>query len=237
MNKEEFISELEKMGIEVTEEQLRKLEIYESFLIEYNTHTNLTAIKEEKDIYLKHFYDSLTINKYIKNDDKVLDIGTGAGFPGMVLAIIHPNTSFVLLDSNNKKTTFLTALKEKLNLNNVEIVHARAEEYVKEHLEEFDIVTSRAVAELRILAEISLPALKIKGKFIPLKANIESEMPLFLEALKELNGKLIEKYEFQLPIENSLRTILVIEHFLKTNEIYPRSYDKILKKPLKNKKK
>lgn len=237
MNKEEFIRELKKINIEVTEEQLKKLEIYKNFLVEYNTHTNLTAITEEKDIYLKHFYDSLTISEFIKEKDKVLDIGTGAGFPGMVLAIIHPNTSFVLLDSNNKKTTFLIVLKEKLNLHNVEIVHARAEEYVKKHLEEFDIVTSRAVAELRILTEFSLPALKVKGKFIPLKANIESEMPLFLEALKELNGKLIEKYEFQLPVENSLRTILVIEHFSKTNEIYPRSYDKILKKPLKIKKK
>ncbi len=237
MNKEEFIQELNKLNIEINEEQLKYLEIYKTFLLDYNKHTNLTAIKEEKEIYLKHFYDSLTISNFLEKENKVLDIGTGAGFPGMVLALFHPNINFVLLDSNNKKTTFLNLLKEKLSLKNVEVVHARAENYVKEHLEEFDIVTSRAVAELRILAELSLPALKIKGKFIPLKANIEKEMPLFLDALKELNGQLIEKKEFYLPIENSKRSVLIIEHFLKTNSIYPRSYDKILKKPLKIKKK
>lgn len=237
MNKEEFINELKRINIELTEEQVNKLKNYKDFLIEYNAHTNLTAIKDEEGIYLKHFYDSLTMNEYINEDMKVLDIGTGAGFPGMVLAILNKNSHFVLLDSNNKKTTFLNLLKEKLNLKNVEIVHARAEKYVSSHKEEFDIVTSRAVAELRILAELSLPALKIGGKFIPLKANIDEELPLFLEALQVLNGKLIKTYEFCLPIENSKRTILVIEHFAPTNEIYPRSYDKICKKPLKNKNK
>ena len=234
MNKEEFISELEKINITLTGEQLEKLEIYKDFLMEYNTHTNLTTIKEENGIYLKHFYDSLTMSEYIKDNDKVLDIGTGAGFPGMVLAIVHENSQFVLLDSNNKKTTFLTQLKEKLNLTNVEIINARAEDYVKYNLEEFDIVTSRAVAELRILAELSIPALKINGLFIPLKANIEEELPLFLEALQVLNGRVLEQKEFFLPIENSKRTILLVEHFAKTDTLYPRSYDKILKKPLKN---
>lgn len=237
MNKEEFVKELRKINIEITEEILKKFEIYKDFLIEYNSHTNLTAIKEEKDIYLKHFYDSLTANEFVKENDKVLDMGTGAGFPGMVLALKNPNSSFVLLDSNNKKINFLTLLKDKLNMNNVEIVHARAEEYIRNHLEEFDVVTSRAVAELRILAELSLPALKVGGIFIPLKSNIEKEISNFNDALVLLNGKLIEKKEFLLPIENSKRTILKIEHFAKTDELYPRSYDKILKKPLKIKKK
>lgn len=235
MNKNEFIEYLEKIGIQITQEQLNKLEIYKEFLIEYNTHTNLTAIKEEEGIYLKHFYDSLTMNSYIKKGMKVLDIGTGAGFPGMVLAILNEETFFTLLDSNNKKTTFLNQLKEKLNLKNVEVVSARAEDFVTKHRNEFDIVTSRAVAELRVLAELSLPALKTGGLFIPLKANIEEEMPLFLEAISALNGKLINKKEFCLPIENSKRTILVVEKISKSDEIYPRSYDKILKKPLKNK--
>lgn len=237
MNKEEFISELEKMDIIPTEEQINKLEMYKVFLMEYNMHTNLTAIKEENGIYLKHFYDSLTMNEYIKKNMKVLDIGTGAGFPGMVLAILNEDSNFVLLDSNNKKTTFLNLLKEKLDLKNVEIVHTRAEEYVHHHKEEFDIVTSRAVSDLRILAELSLPALKTGGRFIPLKANISEELPLFLEALEVLNGKLIKQQEFYLPIENSKRTILEIEHIASTSEIYPRSYDKICKKPLKNKNK
>lgn len=235
MNKEEFVENLEKIGIQITKNQLNKLEIYKKFLIEYNKHTNLTAIKEEKGIYLKHFYDSITMHSYIKNGMKVLDIGTGAGFPGMVLAILNEGTFFTLLDSNNKKILFLNHLKEKLDLKNVEVVYARAEEYAMKHRNEFDLVTSRAVAELRILAELSLPALKISGLFIPLKANVEEEMPLFLEAISVLNGKLINKKEFWLPIENSKRTILIVEKISKCDEIYPRSYDKILKKPLKNK--
>lgn len=232
MNKEQLISELEKINITLTEEQMNQLEIYKDFLIEYNTHTNLTAITDEENIYLKHFYDSLTINKYIKNGLKVLDIGTGAGFPGMVLAIINKESHFTLLDSNNKKITFLNLLKEKLKLTNVEIIYERAEDYVKNHKEKFDIVTSRAVAELRILAEISIPALKIKGHFLPLKANIEKEIDLLKNALTILNGKIINQEEFYLPIENSKRTILVIEHFKKTDNSYPRTYDKIVKKIL-----
>lgn len=236
MNKEEFKEALKKLNIELTEEQNKNLEIYKDFLIDYNTHTNLTAIKEEDTIYLKHFYDSLTMNEFIEDNTNILDIGTGAGFPGMVLALFHPNTHFTLLDSNNKKTTFLKLVKEKLNIQNVEIAHARAEDYVKNHREEFDIVTSRAVAELRILVELSLPALKINGKFIPLKANVESELPLFYDCLEFLNGKVVEKKEITLPIENSKRTILVVEHFKKTENLYPRTYDKIRKKPLVKKK-
>ena len=236
MTKEEFYEALKNLNIELTDIQKEQLEIYKDFLIEYNTHTNLTAIKEEKGIYLKHFYDSLTLNLYIKEKDRILDIGTGAGFPGMVLAIVNPKSSFVLLDSNNKKTTFLNLLKEKLKLENVQIINERAEDYVRKNRETFDIVTSRAVAELRILAELSLPALKIGGFFLPLKANIENEYPLFLEAIEELKGKLIEKKEFTLPIEMSKRTILEVKHIEKTNEIYPRSYDKILKKTLKKRK-
>ena len=236
MNKEEFYEALKKLNIVLTNEAKKQLEIYKEFLVEYNSHTNLTAIEDEKGIYLKHFYDSLTINNYIKENYRVLDIGTGAGFPGMVLAIVNNKTHFVLLDSNHKKTDFLKLLKEKLNLENVEIINERAEEYVKKNLERFDIVTSRAVSQLHILAELSLPALKIGGFFIPLKASVEKEYPLFLEAIEELKGKIIEKKEFVLPFENSKRTIIVVEHENKTSTIYPRSYDKILKKPLKNKK-
>lgn len=234
MNKEEFIKEVKKLGIELTEEQIEKLNYYKDFLIEYNEHTNLTAIKDDSGIYLKHFYDSLVISKYIKNNETILDIGTGAGFPGAVLAIIRPNTNFVLLDSNNKKIKFLQELKNKLKLNNIELVCARAEEYVKNNLEKFDIVTSRAVASLRILAEISLPALKINGLFIPLKANIAEELEEAKDTISILNGKIISKEEYTLPIENSKRTILIIEHNRKTNSKYPRPYNKILKNPLKN---
>ena len=233
MTKEEFKNYLQKLNINLTKEQEEKFQIYADFLIEYNKHTNLTAIKDEEGIYLKHFYDSLTIQKYLKEHDSILDIGTGAGFPGMVLAIINPNNNFVLLDSNNKKINFLKSLNEKLKLENVNFIHERAEEYVRKNLEKYDIVTSRDVADLRILSELSIPALKIKGLFIPLKSNIEEELKKSTDVIEILGGKLIKKEEFILPIENSKRTILLIEHQTKTKQIYPRSYDKILKKTLK----
>ncbi len=233
MNKELFYEYLKKLNINLTSKELEQLEIYKNILIEYNLHTNLTAIKDEEGIYLKHFYDSLTLQKYLSPHNKILDIGTGAGFPGMVLAIINPHCQFTLLDSNHKKIKFLEYLNSFLQLSNVEFINDRAEVYVKNNLEKFDIVTSRAVADLRIIAELSIPALKINGLFIPLKSHIEEEYNNSFHTLKILGGELIKKEEFTLPIENSKRTILVIKHSQKTSSLYPRSYDKILKKPLK----
>lgn len=233
MNKEEFYSFLKELNIKPTQDQLEKLEIYKNTLIEYNSHTNITAIKDDNAIYLKHFYDSLTLNKYLKENSRVLDIGTGAGFPGMVLAIFNPKTQFVLLDSNNKKIKFLEYLNKKLNLDNIILVNDRAENYVKENLEQFDIVTSRAVADLRILLELAIPSLKINGIFIAMKANIEEELEKSKDTIEILNAKVKNIEKILLPIENSKRTILIIEHIKPTLEIYPRSYDKILKKPLK----
>lgn len=234
MTKEQFIEELKRLNIFITETELNKLEIYCATLIEYNNHTNLTAIKTPENIYLKHFYDSLTLLKYLKeNNAQVLDIGTGAGFPGMVLAIFRPDCHFVLLDSNNKKTKFLEYLNTKLQLPNVEIVNCRAEDYVRHHFESFNYVTSRAVANLKILLELSLPALKINGRFLPMKSNIVEELQDIDIYLEELKGTILMKEDFLLPVENSRRTILEIGHFAKTDQKYPRSYDKILKKPLK----
>lgn len=237
MNKEEFIKLTKELEIDFTEKQLRELEIYKNFLIEYNNHTNLTAIKDEPGIYLKHFYDSLTLYPYIKEKQKILDIGTGAGFPGMVLAITCPEKNFILLDANNKKINFLQELQTKLQLTNIECVHDRAENYVRNHREEFDAVTSRAVAELRILTELSLPALKIGGIFLPMKSNIEEELENAKDTIELLNGKRINQISFELPIEHSKRAILIIEHSSKTDCLYPRTYDKILKKPLKKRNK
>ena len=234
MNKEQFIEELQKISINPTPQELSKLEIYCETLIEYNQHTNLTAIKTPDDIYLKHFYDSLTLLKYFKESKaQVLDIGTGAGFPGMVLAVFCPEYHFVLLDANHKKTDFLQYLNSKLQLPNVEIVNCRAEDYVRHHFESFNYVVSRAVADLKILLELSLPALKINGRFLPMKSNISEEIKDIDIYLYTLNGAILMKEEFLLPYENSRRTILEIVHFKKTDTLYPRSYDKILKKPLK----
>lgn len=165
MNKEEFILELSKLNIELTEDQLNNLNTYKDYLIEYNSHTNLTTITDPEEIYLKHFYDSLTIAKVIdlKEYNSLIDVGTGAGFPGMVLKIVYPNLNVTLLDSNNKKTKFLSELKDKLNLDNLNIINERSEEFALNHLETFDIVTSRAVANLRVLTELCLPMVKENG--------------------------------------------------------------------------
>lgn len=233
MNISEFISEVKKLGIDVTDDILKKLEIYKDFLIEYNTHTNLTAIKNELDIYLKHFYDSLTITKVIdlSSIDNLLDIGTGAGFPGMVLKIFYPNIKITLLDSNNKKTKFLNELKEKLNVN-VEIINDRVENYAKDNLNKFDVVTSRAVANLRVLSELSLPLVKKGGLFIPLKGNIEEELIGSLDTIDLMNSKVIDKKTFELYKDSGIRNILVIKKYENTNLQNLRTYDKIVKKPL-----
>lgn len=233
MNKEEFIKEVNKLGITINEDILNKLEIYKEFLMEYNSHTNLTAIKSEEDIYLKHFYDSLTITKVIdlSTKDSLLDIGTGAGFPGMVLKIFYPNLKVTLLDSNNKKIKFLILLKEKLNLE-VEIINDRAENYSKNNLNSFDVVTSRAVANLRVLTELCIPFVKKNGFFIPLKGNVVEELKEAKETIEILNSELIQKETFNLYDNDNLRTILVIKKLKETNIDNLRSYDKIVKKPL-----
>ena len=153
MNIDEFKKEIIKLGINLTKEQLDKLKIYCDFLMEYNKHTNLTAIKTKEEIYLKHFYDSLTLIKVIDltKEDTLLDIGSGAGFPGMVLKIFFPNLHVYLIDSNNKKTKFLEELKDKINVDNIEIINNRIENITKDFLNSIDVVTARAVTNLTVL--------------------------------------------------------------------------------------
>lgn len=234
MNSSSFKSEVEKLGINVTEEMMNQLSIYLEFLTEYNSHTNLTAIKEPEDIYLKHFYDSLTITKAIdlSGNLKILDIGTGAGFPGLVLKIFFPNIELTLLDSNNKKILFLNEVIKELDLKNVNCIHSRAEELPNNYKEYFDLVTSRAVAHLRILTELAIPYLKVNGLFIPLKGNIEEELQESTNTITKLKSEVINIINFNLPIENSTRNIVTIKKCSSTPTIYPRAYDKIKKKPL-----
>ena len=230
MTKNEFLAELSKLGINLTEKQINDLEIYAKFLLEYNSHTNLTAITELNDVYLKHFYDSLTI---VKNIDltkiaNLLDIGTGAGFPGMVLKIVYPNLKVTLLDSNNKKVAFLKELAEKLNLD-VEIIYNRAEIFVQNRREYYDIVTSRAVADLSILAELAIPYLKVGGNFIAMKANYQDELHNAENIIKKLNSKVTKITEFILPATDMNRGIITINKEKITNKKYPRSYNTIKK--------
>ena len=235
MNKENFIIELQKLNINLTPKQISDLDYYCHFLIEYNQHTNLTAIKEENQIYLKHFYDSLTIVKGLdlSKYHNLIDIGTGAGFPGMVLKIVFPHLNITLLDSNNKKITFLQQLAEKLNLTNINFFHRRAEEFCQKNRETFEIVTTRAVSNMNTLAELCLPLVKKDYYFIALKGSNKEEIIDAQNAISILGGKIEKNIEFNLPIEDSGRNIVVIKKIKNTPNVYPRRYEKIIKKPLK----
>lgn len=234
MNKEEFISEVEKLSINVTEDKLNKLNRYYELLVEWNEKINLTAITEESEVYLKHFYDSLTLIKAydLNKNIKVLDVGTGAGLPGIVLKIFFDNIDITLVDALNKRINFINIVIKELELKNINAIHARAEDFAKKHLEEFDLVTSRAVARLNILNELCIPTLKVGGYFIPMKANIDEELKESKKSIDVLNSKLENIISFNLPIENSIRNLVIIKKMDKTNNKYPRRYDLIKKKPL-----
>lgn len=235
MNKELFVEEVKKIGIILNEEQLKQLEIYCNYLIEYNEHTNLTAIKEPEQIYLKHFYDSITIVKAIDFNkvNNLIDIGTGAGFPGMIVKILFPEIEVTLLDSNNKKIAFLQELTMKLGLKKVNFYHGRAENFCVKNREKFDVVTARAVSNMTLLSELCLPLTKVGGYYIALKGSNEEEIDDSLYAIKVLGGEIEEKITFELPIENSGRNILKIKKSVNTPKEYPRRYDKMVKNPLK----
>ena len=231
MDKERFIEELKKIGINITEDQLNKLETYYNELIEYNKNVNLTRIVDKDEVYLKHFYDSLTLIKAIDltKDFTLCDVGTGAGFPGLVLAIVFPNLSITLVDALQKRITFLDLVIKKLGLTNVKTVHARIEDYAKDNREKYDIVTCRAVSNLRILLEICIPLVKVSGYFIPMKGVIDTELDESLDKFKKLDCELRSIESFELPIENSKRNLLKIIKLKETNHKYPRRYDLIKK--------
>lgn len=233
MNKENFIKELQKLNIEITEDKLEKLEKYYELLVEENKKYNLTAITEKDSVYLKHFYDSLTIIRSIKLDNQYLcDIGTGAGFPGLVLKIFYPNLKIDLIDATLKKCHFLEMVINKLELKNINVINSRAEDYAKENREKYDIVTSRAVAPLKHLLEYSIPILKIYGHFISLKSNIEQEVINIKNYHNKLYLQEEEIIKYELPYEKSLRTIYKVTKYKETPLIYPRQYSQIKKKDI-----
>lgn len=233
MNKEEFIKSIKELNIEINEYQLNQLEQYYELLVSENKKYNLTAITEKEKVYLKHFYDSLTITKIINLDNQSLcDIGTGAGFPGLVLKIMFPNLKVTLIESNGKKCNFLNIVKNKLNLKNLEIVNERAEIYSINNREIFDIVTSRAVAPLKHLLEYSIPTVKVNGYYVAMKSNIEQETKNIENYYKKLDIQEENKVIFNLPIEDSLRTLVLYKKNSKTNKIYPRKFTEIKKKDI-----
>lgn len=229
---EEFYKELETNNLVLSEKQKEQFKIYCDYLLDYNSHTNLTAIRDKEGVYLKHFLDSASVGFVYKlTNEKVLDIGTGAGFPGVVLKILFPNINLTLLDSNNKKTTFLKNVLEKLNINDVTVINDRVENIQEK--ENFDVVTCRAVSELRILVELSLPFLKVGGKVIALKSHIEEELSKAVDTIDILGGSIPNIKEVNLPEELGKRCFVEIIKEKKTPSNYPRVYDKILKYPLK----
>lgn len=234
MNDKEFKEELSKLGIVLTSTQENQLEMYYNLLIEWNNKMNLTGITERNSVYLKHFYDCITLIKAIDltKNLKIVDVGTGAGFPGLVLKIVFPNLDVVLVDALNKRINFLNHVIESLKLEKIEAIHDRIENYAKNNLEVFDLVTCRAVAKLNIISELCLPLAKINGYFIPMKATIEDEISdtKYLEVLK---SKVESVITFNLPIENSVRNLIVIKKYGSIDKKYPRQYDKIIKNPLK----
>ncbi|MEG1892449.1 MAG: 16S rRNA (guanine(527)-N(7))-methyltransferase RsmG [Bacilli bacterium] len=234
MNKEEFLKSLSLLNINLTDKQINDLEIYCKTLIEYNEHTNLTAIKTQDEIYLKHFYDSLTLTKIIDFNkyNTLLDIGSGAGFPGLLLKIVFPHLKVTLLDSNNKKTTFLTYISNLLKLNDVLIVSERVEIFSKNNLNKFDIVTARAVTNMSTLVEIALPLVKKDCYFIGMKSKMSDEIKDSYFAIKYMGGVIEDTISFNLLGDEFERLLIKIKKERDTLPKELRTYDKIIKNPL-----
>mgnify|MGYP004654177679 FL=1 len=233
MSKEEFIIKVKELGLILTNKELNNLDRYYQILKEENSKYNLTRIIEEEEVYLKHFYDSLTITKVVNIDNQsICDLGSGAGFPGLVLAICFPNAKLTLIEANSKKCHFLNIVKESLNLGNVTIINTRVEDYSKKNREVFDIVTARAVAPLKHLLEYGIPLIKINGYFIAMKANTENEEINIVNYYNKLDIKEESRVIFNLPKENSIRTIIKYLKLKETNSKYPRRYSEIIKKDI-----
>lgn len=239
MNKQEFKKTLKerinKFDIKLNEEQLNLLYEYKELILDWNNKINLTAIKEDEDFINKHFVDSLTITEYIKENSKVIDIGTGAGFPGIPVNI-YCNCNITLFDSLNKRLKVLDDIIEKLQLSNIDTLHGRAEETFrkKEYREKFDIAVSRAVANLNVLVELMLPAVKNGGICICMKAgDIDSEIKEAQNAIKILGGKIEKIEKLVLPDTDIERSIIIIRKIKNTPNNYPRKPGTPAKNPIK----
>lgn len=214
----------------------RKFYDFYNLIVEFNTHTNITAITDAKEVILKHFADCMHVAKLIPEGEcRLIDIGCGGGFPSLPVAILRPDISITSLDSTSKKIDFVNLAANKLGLDNIKGVAARAEEYIKNAGATYDYCTSRAVARLNILSELCIPYLKIDGVFIAMKAKSgQDELDEALLSIKKLGGGYINTVSFEIHGENEdfSRNIIVIEKRSKTPSVYPRRYGQILKKPL-----
>lgn len=211
-------------------EKSKAYKIYMDYLLEVNSHTNLTAITDPSEIEIKHFKDSLTVLDYIKKGDKVLDIGAGAGFPGIPLRI-EKEIDLTLIDSVNKKVKFMNEVIEKLNLENARAIHVRAEDFAKDQREKYDVVVSRAVANMRTLSEYCLPFLKVGGLFVALKGpKAMEELEDAQNAIDILGGKVIKTESIDL--SGNDRVNIIVQKIKKTKNKYPRGKNLPKKSPL-----
>lgn len=234
MDKEILISGLKKIGYNIKSEEIEKFEKFSNLLVEWNEKMNLTAVTDPEGISVKHFLDSIVpvfkIN--IDKDSKIIDVGTGAGFPGIPIKIIRDDLNFTYLDSLNKRINFLKEVSNELDFKNVEFIHGRAEEVGQNKLyrEKFDYVVSRAVAPLKILSEYSIPLLKVGGIFAAFKSfDIDEELDEAKSMIGNLGGRVKEIIEVEIPNSELVRKIVLIQKIKETPKQFPRKANKIKK--------
>lgn len=239
MNNTEMLRQgLKDFGIEPSDKMLNDFKVYREILVDWNQKMNLTGIEEEKEVYIKHFLDSISavVNGYIKDGMSIIDVGTGAGFPGLPLKICLENANVTLLDSLNKRINFLKEVSNTLGLTNMEFIHGRAEDFGKseQYREQYDIATARAVAGLPILMEFCVPFVKVGGYFVCLKGpNANLELEESKAAMDVLGLEFIEKIDVELPETDLDHNILVFKKVRNTPEKYPRKAGKPAKSPIK----
>ncbi|MDR7854971.1 16S rRNA (guanine(527)-N(7))-methyltransferase RsmG [Tissierella sp.] len=224
-----------ELGIELNEKQREQFSNYKDMLKEWNEKINITAITDDREIDIKHFLDSLTPLKYFVGKKKVIDVGTGGGFPGLPLKILNNELDVTLLDSLNKRIIFLKEVIESLQLSNIVAVHGRAEELgrMMEYREKYDICVSRAVASLNTLSEYCMPFVKVGGYFISMKgSNVEEELKESENGIKILGGKIVKKEIIVLPESDIEHSLIIIEKIKDTSTKYPRAGGKPKKNPL-----
>lgn len=238
MNEQQFIEALKEKGIELTDIQIDQFRKYFELLVEWNEKMNLTAITDLEGVYLKHFYDSISASFYFdfSKVTTLCDVGAGAGFPSLPIKICFPHLHVTIVDSLNKRIGFLNHLSEQLNLDHVEFVHARAEEFGQnqKYREKFDVTTARAVARLSVLSEFCVPLVKKGGSFVALKAAAgPEELKDAKRAIVTLGASLKEEFSYLLPVEESERTIYIFDKIKETPKKYPRKPGVPNKNPIK----
>ena len=230
-----FIQGLKEYGFDPTDEQIAKFERYYDLIIEWNQKINLTAITEYRDVMIKHFLDSVSIIKAVdmSNVSSLIDVGTGAGFPGIPIKIMFPDIKITLLDSLKKRLNVLDLIIDEINLHDINTVHGRAEDIARlpEHREKYDICVSRAVANLSTLSELCIPFVKLNGKFVSYKSEkAADELEEAKNAIMLLGGKVSSTVSFEL--NDNIRTLIVIDKIESTNKKYPRKAGTPGKDPL-----